>query len=462
MIANYIPRAQEIGRDVRVLLFTLGLSIFTGIGIGLFPALATFEGRFQEVLKKGNRGVGAGVQSRRPQDSLVILEMALALVLLIGAGLLINSFRRLRTISPGFNPEKVLTCQISLPSSKYKNPQIVDFFQRLLERVRALPGVKAAGATMTLPLENPNGGYWSGLNVEVRTAATRESIPIMSFAQVTPGYFPAMGIPIINGRAFTEQDNNDQSPKVVIIKATLAHRFMSDADPIGRRICMGEDCSKGPWLTVVGVVGDSALESLTDPRFPQVLSPHAQGVEGEVAGDMELVIRTSSEPLNLETSVREQVHQLDKDQSVADMRALDQVVNASLAQPRLNTLLLAGFAALAMLLAAIGVYGVISYSVAQRTREIGIRMALGARRDQIFRLVVGKGMLLAAAGLGLGLVAAFGLAQLLKSSLYGVTPSDPTTFLAVSFLLASVAFIASYIPARRATKVDPMVALRYE
>jgi putative ABC transport system permease protein len=225
---------------------------------------------------------------------------------------------------------------------------------------------------------------------------------------------------------------------------------------------MGEDCSKGPWLTVVGVVGDAALESLADPRFPQVFSPHAQGVEGGVAGSMELAVRTSSDPLSLAASLREQVHQLDKDQSVADMRTLDQVVSASLAQPRLNTLLLTGFAALALLLAAIGVYGVISYAVEQRTREIGIRMALGATRGKVFRLVVGEGMLLALVGLGVGLVAAFGLARLMTSLLYGVTPSDPVTFLAVSILLSGVAFVASYIPARRATKVDPMVALRYE
>jgi len=461
-IVDQIPRAQDIGLDARVLFFTLGLSVLTGIGFGLFPALATFKGQFNESLKKGSRGSGAGVQARRLRDLLVVWEMALALVLLVGAGLLVNSSQRLRTINPGFNPEKVLTCQISLPSSKYKDPQIVDFFQRLLAGVRALPGVKAAGATMTLPLGNPNSGFWGGLNIEGRVALKRESIPIVSFSQVTPGYFSAMGIPLVKGRAFTEQDNSSLSPKVVIINATLAHRFFSDAEPVGRRICMGEDCSKGPWLTVVGVVGDAALESLADPRFPQVFSPHAQGVEGGVAGNMELAVRTSSDPLSMAASLREQVHQLDKDQSVADMRTLDQVVSASLAQRRLNTLLLTGFAALALLLAAIGVYGVISYAVEQRTREIGIRMALGATRGKVFRLVVGEGMLLALIGLGVGLVAAFGLARLMTSLLYGVAPSDPVTFLAVSILLSGVAFVASYIPARRATKVDPMVALRYE
>jgi len=462
LIANQIPRAQEVRFDAHVLLFTLLISVLTGISFGLFPALATFRGQFSDDLKKASRGAGPGVQARRLRDLLVVWETALAFILLVGAGLLIASFQRLRMINPGFNPEKVLTCRISLPQSKYKNPQILDFYRQLLERIRAFPGVKAAGATMTLPLENSNSGFWGGLNIEGRSAAGRESIPIVSFSQVTPGYFAAMGIPIRQGRTFTELDNNEQSPRVVIVNSTLARRFFSDADPVGRRICMGEDCSKGPWLTVVGVAGDSALESLTDPRFPQVFSPHAQGVEGGPAGNMELSVRTAMDPLSLAASVREQVHQLDHDQSVADMRTLESVVNASLAQPRLNTLLLTGFAALALLLAAIGIYGVISYSVAQRTREIGIRMALGAPRGKVFRLVVGEGMVLALAGLGVGLLAAAGLTRLMSSLLYGVRPGDPLTYLAVSLLLAGIAFVASYGPARRATKVDPMVALRYE
>ena len=225
---------------------------------------------------------------------------------------------------------------------------------------------------------------------------------------------------------------------------------------------MAENCSKGPWLTGVGVVGDSALQSLTDPRFPQVFSPHAEGVEGGPAGNMELVVCTSPDPLSLTASVREQIQQLDEDQSVADIRPFDQVISASLAQPRLNTLLFAGFAALALLLATIGVYGVIFYSVAQRTREIGIRMALGAQRSKVLRVVVGEGLLLRLAGLGVGLVVAIALTRLMTRLLYGVTASDPATLLTVCLLLAFVSFLAKHIPARRATQVDPMVALRYE
>ncbi len=462
LAATEIPRAQDIGLDAGVLRFTLGLSLLTGLAFGLIPALQSSKGRINESLKGGGRGLATGMRGRRVRDFLVVWEMALALVLLVGAGLLIDSFLRLRAVNPGFNPDSVLTCKIPLPSAKYKNPQIASFFQQLLERVRALPGVKAAGATMTLPLQYRGGGYWSGLNIEERPAATRESIPIVSFVQVTPGYFRAMGIPILKGRPFSEQDNSDQSPKVVIINATLARRFFPEVDPIGRGICMGEDPSKGPWLTVVGVVGDAALESLTDPRFPQVFSPHAQGVEGGLSGNMELAVRTSSDPLSLAAMVRDQVHQLDKDQSVADIRTLAQVVNASLAQPRLNTLLLAAFAALAVLLAATGLYGVMAYSVAQRTREIGIRMALGAERQDVLRLVVKHALVLTLIGVGVGLVAASALTHFLSSMLYGVKPIDPLTFGIVSLTLAAVALLASYIPARRATKVDPITALRYE
>jgi putative ABC transport system permease protein len=271
-----------------------------------------------------------------------------------------------------------------------------------------------------------------------------------------------MGIPILKGRPFTNEDNSDQSTKVVMINATLARRFFSDVDPIGSRICLGEDCSKGPWLAVVGVVGDSALQSLTDPRFPQVFSPHAQGVEGGVAGNMVLALRTDREPLTLAATVRDQVRELDKDQSVADIRTLEQVVNESLAQPRLNTLLLAAFAAIALLLASIGIYGVLSYSVTQRTHEIGIRLALGAERAEVLKLVIKQGMTLTLTGGAIGLVGALILTRLMSSLLYGIQPTDPPTFLVVFLVLVGVAIGASYIPARRATKVDPMVALRHE
>ena len=461
ILAAQIPRAQDINLDSHVLLFTLGLSVLTGLAFGLVPAVRGVSNDLNESLKAGGPGWSAGTPGRRVRDLLVICEMALALVLLAGAGLLVNSFARLRAVDPGFKPDGVLTCQISLPST-YKNPQIAAFYQQLLERLRALPGVKAAGATMTLPLRQSGGGFWGGLNIEGRPAVGREAIPVVSFVQVTPGYFRAMGIPLLKGREFSESDNSSRSPKVAIVNATLASRFFSEGDPIGKRICMGEDCTKGPWISVVGVVGNAALESLTDPRFPQVFSPQAQGVEGGVAGSMELALRTSSDPLRLAGALATAVHELDKNQPVAHVGTLNQVVSTSLAQPRFNTLLLAAFAALALLLAAVGVYGVLAYSVALRTREIGIRMALGASRADVVRLVAGHGMRLALAGAAIGLVGALTLARLMSSLLYGVTPSDPLTFLVALAGLVSVALLASYIPARRAITVDPMEALREE
>lgn len=461
LLASQIPRAQEIGLDARVLLFTLGLSVTIGLAVGLFPAWLSFRGGLNEVLKAGGRSRSSGRSGRRVRDFLVICEMALALVLLAGAGLLINSFERLRAVDPGFDPDKVLTCRISLPS-KYKNPEVAAFYRQLLERLRGFPVVKAAGATMTMPLRQSGGGFWGGLNVEGHPAATRESIPIVSFVQVTPGYFRAMGIPLLKGREFTESDNSSQSSKVVIINHTLAHRFFSDGNPVGRRICMGENCSRGPWLSVVGVVGDAALESLTDPRFPQVFSPQAQGVEGGVASTMELALRTSSDPLTLANAVKSAVHELDQNQAVAEIQTLNQVLSASLARPRFNTLLLMAFAALALTLAGVGVYGVISYAVVMRTREIGVRLAFGATRRDVLRLMIRQGMSLALTGAAVGLAGSLILARLMSSLLYGVRPNDPPTFFAAFAVLVGVAFFASHISARRATTVDPMAALRQE
>jgi putative ABC transport system permease protein len=458
--AHQIPRAQDIGIDFGVLGFTLGVTLLTGVLSGLFPALSSYHGKLADFLKEGTRGL-AGGRRRRLRSVLAVSEVAFALMLLVGAGLLVESFRRLHAVKPGFNPDRVLTCAISLPESKYNDPRIVSFFAQLLERVRALPGVVATGATMTLPLQNPNGGYWTGLNVEGRPVATRESIPVVSLSQVTPGYFSAIGIPILKGRLFSEQDNISQSSKVAIINATIARRHFAGIDPVGRRIRFGES-DREPWITVVGVVGDAALQSLADPRFPQVYVPHGQGTGGGPAGNMELVLRTASDPLTLAKAVRMQVHEIDKDQSVADLRTLDQVLSVSLAQPRMNTLLLGGFAALALVLAIVGLYGVMAYSVAQRAREIGIRMALGAGGGAMLRMIVKQGMILALAGVGIGLVGALGLTRFMASLLYGVRPTDPWTLLVVSFGLLSVAAIAAYIPARRAIKVDPMVALREE
>ena len=456
LAAKEIPRAQEISIDAGVLAFALALSIFTGLAFGLIPALQSSKGQVNEPLKEGGRGVARGIRARRVRDLLVVSETALALVLLVGAGLLINSFHHLRSVNTGFNPERVLTAEVSLPSSKYREgQQRILFFQQLLERVRTLPGVKFAGATLTMPLGG-GGRYWTDLEIEGRPRAeTREAVPVVAFFQVTPGYFPAMGIALRRGRPFDDRDNQD-SLKVAIISETLARRFFSRTDPVGKQIRVNS-----VLLTVVGVSGDAVIDSLTDPSFPEVYTVHSQGVSG-ASGNMVLALRTDADPLSLTAALREQVHALDKEQSVANIQTLNQVVNESLAQPRLNTLLLGAFAALALLLAAIGIYGVLSYSVAQRTHEIGIRMALGADRRDVLRLMVGHGLFLTLMGVTAGLAAAFGLTRLMTGLLFAVRPTDPATFVAVSIVLTGVALLASYLPAREAVKVDPLVALRYE
>jgi putative ABC transport system permease protein len=455
LAAKDVPRAQDIHIDLGVLAFALTLSLLTGLSFGLIPALQSSKGHVNEPLKEGGRGGAQGMRARRVRDLLVVSETALALVLLVGAGLLISTFHHLRSVDAGFNPERVLTAEVSLPSSKYReSQQSVSFFQQLLERVRTLPGVKFAGATLTLPLGG-GGRYWMGMEIEGRPVQRREDLPIVAFFQVTPGYFQAMGIPLRSGRLFDDRDNQS-SPKVAIIGETLARRFFSGTDPIGKQIRVAS-----VPLTVVGVSEDTIIGSLSDPSFPEVYTVHSQGVTG-ASGNMVLALRTDADPLSLAAALREQVHELDKQQSLANIQTLQQVVSESLTQPRLNTLLLGAFALLALLLTATGTYSVLSYSVTQRTQEIGIRMALGADRGDVLRLMVGRGLFLTLMGMIAGLAAAFGLTRLMAGLLFGVRPTDPATFVVVSLVITGVALLASYLPARRAIKVDPMVALHYE
>ena len=460
LVANEIPRAQDIGLQAGVLWFALGLVVLTGIGFALIPALLSFNTQAIQTMKESDRRLGTSLRGGRARDILVVAQTALALVLLVGAGLLLRGFRHLLAVNPGFDPDRVLTFEVSLPSTKYREGrQRISFFAQLLERVRALPGVKSAGATLTLPLGG-GGRYWMNFEVEGKPQPeNRESLPIVNFVEVTPGYFSAIGVPMLRGRPVTGQDT-EQSPRVAVISTTLARRFFSDTDPIGKRIRMGSG-PESPWLSIVGVCGDTVDRQLADEKFPQVYFPYAQAMQ-EAAGDMMVAVRTASNPLALAAAVRQQVHALDKDQSMADVRTLGSVVSESLTVPRVNTLLVVVFASLALLLAAIGIYGLLSYTVAQRTRDIGVRMALGASRDDVLWLVVGHGVLLVGAGIGIGLGASFALTRLISSLLFGVRPTDPATFVSVSLLLGAVSALACYLPARRATKVDPMVALRYE
>ena len=450
-----IPFWMKFDLDGRVLGFTAACSLLTGVVFGTAPALEASNPDLNETLKEGGRS-SAGAGRHRLRSLLVVAEIALSLVLLVGAGLMMRSFIRLQHVDAGLNPEGVLTMNVALPRLKYLEPEKrITFFRNLLERVRTLPGVQSAGAVSNLPLSGNNSGR--SLTVEGRPVLSVGEAPMINHCVVTPSYFGAMGIPILKGRDFDERDTRD-SAKVTIIDERLAREYWLDDDPIGKRIRFGPPEDNEPWHTIVGVVREvkhdrldaSTRESvyLTLPQMP--------------IGGMSLAIRTGGRPENLIGAVRGQVRELDPDLPVTRVMPMTDVVARSVWQPRLYTALFGVFAAVALILATVGIYGVMSYAVTQRTREIGLRMALGAQRQDVLKLVVGQGFLLASIGVGAGLAAALALTRLMSSLLFGVTATDPITFAAVSVLLAGVALAACFVPARRAAKVDPMVALRYE
>jgi len=451
-----VPRASEIGLDASALGFTLLISLLTGILLGLAPAWQGTKPDLTEGLKEGGKplmGVGrrSGVRSL-----LVIGEVALSLLLLIGAGLMLKSFYRLREVKPGVDSHNVVTMQINLPPARYaEDYKQANFFGAVLERIGALPGVVSAGATTNLPFI---GDSQSDLTIEGRPEAkTPKDALIASYDSVSPDYFRATGISIVKGRAFTEQDKKGALP-VAIISETMAHRFFGNEDPLGKHIRRGDSEDNKPWLTIIGIAGDVRRYGLAERLRPEIYYPYMQQSQAAMA----LVIRTAADPLSIAPAVRREVQAVDKDQPVYDIKTMDSLLAKSIASNRLAVWLLGLFAALALLLASIGIYGVIAYSVTQRTREIGIRMALGARPRDVLRLVVGQGMMLTLIGIGLGLVGAFALTRVMASLLFSVSPTDPVTFAAISALLVVVALLACYIPARRAAKVDPMVALRHE
>ncbi|HXG65436.1 MAG TPA: ABC transporter permease [Blastocatellia bacterium] len=450
-----IPRLNELSLDGRVVGFTLAVSLLTGIVFGLAPALQVSSPRLNETLKEGGRGSAEGARGNRIRSLLAATEIALALVLLVGAGLMIRSFLRLQDVNPGFRTERVLTTQLLLPRSKYKEgPQVAAFSTQLLERVGSLPGVEAAGLIDILALSG--GGNFLGFSVEGRPLPPAGQNPDAETFVIGGDYFRTMGIPLMKGRLFTRQDNLD-APGAVIISETMARRFWPDEDPMGKRITTGNP-QTGPWFTVVGIVGDVRHQELSAEPYPQMYFPYTQRPRNSFT----LVARTSSDPLAMVAAIRSQVQEMDPNQPLYNVRTMEQVLADSIGRPRFNTLLIAIFAVVALILATVGIYGVISYSVTQRTHEIGIRMALGARATDILAMVFKQGLKLALAGVAVGLAGAFALTQLMSSLLFGVTAADPITYVAISLLLTGVALAASYLPARRATKVDPMVALRYE
>ncbi len=451
-----LPRLSEIGLDGRVLAFTMFVSLLTGAIFGLAPALHASKLDLTESLKEGGRSGTAGARGNRVRSLLIVTEVALALMLLVGAGLLARSFLRLQGASPGFNAEHVLALNISVPFAKYSEPQQAVFYRQLLSRIETLPGVDAAGIVYPLPL--------SGDQIEVTFEVdgrpmARGERPSTEYRATSPDYFRAMSIPLLKGRGFNARDDV-KSPGVIIINETLARQIFPGEDPIGKRIRPGISVGNDEAVMreIVGVVGDVKHQSLSSEAGAEVYVPHAQ----VPFSGMTLVARTGIDPQSLAATMRNEVSKLDKDIPVYNIRTLDDYLAASVAQPRFNTLLLGIFAGVALLLTMIGLYGVISYSVTERTHEIGIRVALGAQTSDVLKLVVKQGMALALIGVGVGLAAALALTRVLASLLYGVSATDPITFTGVSLLLVAVALFACLIPARRATKVDPMIALRHE
>ena len=452
----FLPRSETIGVDVTVLGFALVLSLLTGTVFGLVPALEGSRFDVNQALREGGRNVGGGARRRRFRAGLVVAEIALALLLLVGAGLFIRSLIGLQRVEPGLDPEGVFTARVVLPggSRAYdEDPHRVAFFEELLERLRSLPGVVSASAIQWLPLSGQSSA--TDFKIEGLPEPPPGEWPVTAIRVISPDYFRTVRTPLLKGRTFTERDNAD-APAVAVVNKTLADRFWPGDDPIGKRLAYsGDDLVS---VEVIGVVGDVRHDGLDADHAPATFRPHAQ----MPARFMNLVVRTTADPATLAPVIRSEVQAIDRDQPIAEVRTLENIVARSIGQPRFNTLLLGQFAALALLLAAVGIYGVMSDFVVQRTNEIGIRMALGARAADVLTMVLRKGLALVILGLGIGLAGAFALTRLLESLLFGVTAADLATYVGVALLLSLVAVVAILLPALRATRVDPLTALHYE
>jgi len=454
-----LPRAREIGFDWRVLAFTGGVALMTGIVFGLMPAIWGPRVELTDALKEGSRGSTSG--GGRLRKLLVVAEVALSVVLLVGAGLMLRSFSHLRNVNPGFQTDHALTLRISLPVpdgqiSAADGDRFVSFFDRALARLSGLPGVTAAGASNMIPLDG--NGTDRLIDIEGYIPRDKSDMPDAQNRQVTPGWFAAMGIPLVQGRLIEPTDDG-KAPRVVVVNETFVKRFFPNGDAIGRRIRLGKLTAEFPWATIVGTVGDVRNFTLDAPPEPAMYWPVAQ-IRGTPA--LAIVVRTKNDPATLTGAVRQAIAEIDPAQPIYDMQSLDQLVAKSLDQRRFTLTLMLLFGVIALVLSAIGIYGVMAFAVTQRTQEIGIRMALGASALDVLKMVVGSGMFLAAIGVAVGLVGAFAVTRLMASLLFGVSPTDLVTFVLVTAGLLLVALLACYIPARRATKVDPLIALRYE
>jgi predicted permease len=449
-----VAKVNSVTIDHNVLAFTVILSLGTGLLFGLLPALRASRPDLSDTLKEGGRAVSASLRRNQMRAALVTGEMAVALMLLIGAGLLMQSFVRLQNVTPGFQPDRILSMHIGLSSSRYSNErQSAAGLDEIVRRIEQVPGASSVGSIQFPPLGGllPATGYW----VIGRPTPKPSDAPVTGVSIVSPGYFSTMSIPLMQGRLFTARDR-EGSPQVTLISQALARQQFPNMNPIGQRLFV--QWGRETPYEIVGVVGDVKHDGLDQEARPTVYFPNAQEPQNVAT----LMIRTGENPMKMAPVIEQVIHAYDKDQAVSDIQPLDVFLTKSVARPRFQSVLLSSFAGLALLLAAIGIFGVMSYSVAQRTHEIGIRVALGAQRDQVLRLVVGQGLFLALIGTAAGLVGAFALTRYLRTLLFNVSPTDWVTFTVVPVILCAVALAASYFPARRAMQVDPMQALRYE
>jgi putative ABC transport system permease protein len=457
-----LPRLDQIGMDERVLSFALAVSIASSLLFGLVPALQSSKPDLNESLKEGGHGLASGIRGRHLRSLLVISEMALALVLLIGAGLMMKSFLRLPQANIGFDPDHLLTMGLDVSTQKMTGgpAQNVAYYQQLFERIESVPGVRAVGGIGNF-FQPKSPGVLS-LTIEGKPDLPDGYSLKATPDSISPNFFEAIGAPLLRGRAFNNHDVYDPSslgyPSVAIINETLARRYFPNEDPVGKRIKFGDSASSAPWIMIVGVVADVRRAGLESPAIPEFYMSCMQSPMSRLT----LVVRTKSDPAKLAPLVREAIWSVDKDQPVYSIKTMDAQLGEMTAQRRLDTLLFGIFATVALLLAGVGVYGVMAHSLAQQTHEIGVRIALGAQPGDILKLVLAQGTRLALAGVGLGVAGALMVTRLMSSLLYGVAATDPISFVVASLLLSGLVLLACYIPARRATKVDPMVALRYE
>ncbi len=451
-------QVTAVSVDANVLAFTLGVSLLTGLIFGLAPALQASRFDLNDALKEGGRDSSAGRHGNHIRNLLVIGEVAVSLVLLIGAGLLIHSFVRLRSVDPGFRTDNLLTMRIALPRLKYPDhARRTAFYEELLSRVTAVPGVRSAAVTNWIPLTLQGDTF--GISVEGQPDPGAQEMPDVVTRVVSFHYLNTMGIELLRGRHFDDQQDRADSAPVAIISETTARRLWPDEDPLGKRLKPGRADSGEPWITVIGVAEDVRQFELTaEPRLQMYLP----SVQPSFFVPGHLVVSTDIDPMSLAGAVREAVWEIDKDQPVSDIRSMDQIFAESIEQQRFSMMLLGAFAAVAMLLGTVGIYGVMSYTVAQRKHEIGVRMALGAGTRSLLILIVGHGLKLTLIGVVIGLAAAFVLSRVMESLLFGITATDPATFVAIPLVLVAAATLASYVPARRATRIDPVIALRYE